>query len=134
MATRNGVGVPCKHVKRLDEAQLEVSASEVEFKMFPDKLAAHIEGKDAKDTAKKREAYLKDLAQAFKNEQEAQGKVWSDISHYDKGDGGTFVAYCPAGVLAVESVAESGQFYSTEIVPIDLTAGYILGKTWASCH
>lgn len=111
-----------------DEAQLETN-EKVEFKMFPMKLAEHVEGK------KEKEAYLKDLAQTFKNEQlEVTGKVWSDISHYDKGEGGMFVAYSRAGVMAVEAVSESGQFYSTELVPVDLTAGYIIGQTWASCH
>ncbi len=112
-----------------DEAQLETN-EKVEFKMFPMRLAAHLEG-----GKKEKEAYLKDLAQTFKNEQlEAEGKVWSDISHYDKGEGGVFVAYSRAGVMAVEAVSESGQFYSTELVPVDLTAGYIIGQTWASCH
>lgn len=112
MATRNGVGVPCKHVKLLDEAQLEVSASEVSFKRFA----------------------TKEEAQTFKDEELARGgKVWSDISEAGKG-GGYFVAYCEAGVLAVEAVALAGEFYSTELVPIDLTAGYIVGDSWARCH
>ena len=110
-----------------DEAQLEVKADQVEFKLFPMSLAEHVEDK--------KEDYLKDLAQAFKNEQlEKTGKVWSDISHYDKNGGGLFVSYCKAGALAVESVAESGKFYSTDVVPVDLTAGYIVGQSWASCH
>jgi len=95
-----------------DEAQLEVSASEVTFKRFA----------------------TKEEAQAFKDVQQAEfGKVWSDISHATKG-GGYFVAFCEAGVLAVKAVSLAGQFYSTELVPIDLTAGYILGNSWASCH
>lgn len=94
-----------------DEAQLEASRELFVFRTF-----------DSKEDA-----------QAFKDaELESTGKVWSDISH---GKGEKFyVAYCRAGELAVQSVSEAGQFYSTEIVPIDLTAGYIVNRTWAGCH
>lgn len=95
-----------------DEAQLEASASLFEFKRFA----------------------TKEEAQAFKDEQEATiGKVWSDISKASKGKG-VYVAYCEAGVLAVKAVSLAGKFYSTELVPIDLTAGYIVEKSWAGCH
>lgn len=95
-----------------DEAQLEVSASEVSFKRFA----------------------TKEEAQSFKDSELATtGKIWSDISHASKG-GGVFVAYCKAGVLAVTAVSLAGKFYSTDLVPVDLTAGYILGNSWASCH
>ena len=131
MATRNGVGVPCKHVKRLDEAQLEATASLFKFKAFS-YASIGFTGFDDKEAKKAADGKFKDMCQEYKNLMlETEGQVWSDISHNDKG---YYVAFCEAGVLAVEAVSESGAFYSTELVPIDLTAGYIVEKSWAGCH
>ena len=53
---------------------------------------------------------------------------WSDVGHIgDK----WYIGYCRAGELAVESVLEAGRYYKLNV---DLTAGYMLGKDWASCH
>ncbi|QDF15581.1 DNA polymerase [Pseudomonas phage vB_PaM_EPA1] len=116
-----------------DEAQLEVTAKSVSFKMFPWSLVGgKPEGEKEREAAEKE---LKALAQAYKDEQLATtGKVWSDIAHYSKGEGGVFVAYCRAGELATKAVGAAGEFYSTPLVPIELTAGYIVGRSWKDCH
>ena len=108
MAARYGAGMSCKHSEHLDEAQLEVSKKSVQFRRFE----------------------TKDEAQSFKNEQFNQfGQVWSDIK--DSPKGGVYVAYCKAGELAVEAVTQSGRDYG---MVIDLTAGYMIERSWAGCH
>lgn len=70
----------------------------------------------------------------FETEKEAKsfvsedGKVWSDVIHNDKG---YFRAYNRAGELAVKAVRLSGEYYKLNV---ELTAGYMIGTTWASCH
>lgn len=66
----------------------------------------------------------KEEAKAFKK----QHPTWSDIGHSDKG---YYVGWCRAGELAVEAVKESGEYYKLNI---ELTAGYMLGNNWATCH
>lgn len=56
------------------------------------------------------------------------GKVWSDPVHTDKG---WFRGYCRAGELATIAVREAGQYYKLNV---ELSAGYMLGTDWASCH
>lgn len=91
-----------------DEAQLETNKSSVVFKRFE----------------------TKEQAQAFKDEQwEKDGEIWSDIK--DSPKGGVYVAYCLGGHLAVESVNQSGRDYG---MVIDLTAGYMVERSWAGCH
>lgn len=143
MATRKGVGVSCKHSKRLDEAQLEATRSLFKFKTFTHENLGYVEYEDkkAKEAEEKR---CKGLIDAWKAEQlEKTGMIWSDISKIEKGGRGWYVAYCKAGQLAVESVSEAGAFYRTEPKPwemnirhdtIDLTAGYIVNSSWAGCH
>lgn len=63
-------------------------------------------------------------AKAFKDE----SKLWSDIIHNDKG---WFRAYNRSGELAVKAVQESGKYYKLNV---ELTAGYIIGTNWATCH
>lgn len=63
-------------------------------------------------------------AKAFKEE----GKLWSDVIHNDKG---WFRAYNRAGELAVKAVQESGKYYKLNV---ELTAGYMIGTNWATCH
>lgn len=62
---------------------------------------------------------------AFKSD---DGKVWSDPVHNDKG---WFRGYCRAGELATIAVREAGQHYKLNV---ELSAGYMLGTDWASCH
>ena len=90
-----------------DEAQLEVSKQSVKFKRFA----------------------TKEEAEAFKEDRMKTGEIWSDIK--DSPKGGVYVAYCRAGELAVEAVNESGRDYG---MVINLTAGYMLGNSWAMCH
>lgn len=91
-----------------DEAQLETNKGSVVFKRFE----------------------TKEQAQTFKDQQmEEHGKIWSDIK--DSPKGGVYVAYCLGGHLAVESVNQSGRDYG---MVIDLTAGYMVERSWAGCH
>lgn len=87
-----------------DEGQLEVRKQQVTWKMFQ-------EESDAKE---------------FKKAQ--QDLVWSDVGHSSKG---YYVGYCRAGELAVEAVNEAGKYYNLNV---DLTAGYMLGVDWSTCH
>jgi len=69
----------------------------------------------------------------FKTEEEAKAfkkdnPTWSDIGHSDKG---YYVGWCRAGELAVEAVNEAGKYYKLNV---ELTAGYMLGIDWSSCH
>jgi len=70
----------------------------------------------------------------FETEQEAkdyidpEGKTWSDVIHNDKG---WFRAYNRAGELATQAVKLAGQYYKLNV---ELTAGYMIGTNWATCH
>ncbi len=55
-------------------------------------------------------------------------KVWSDPVHNDRG---WFRGYCRAGELATIAVREAGEYYKLNV---QLSAGYMLGTNWASCH
>lgn len=88
-----------------DEAQLEVSKSLVQFKMFASE----------------------DAAKEFKRN---ETKVWSDIKYSDKLQK-WYVAYSLVGELAARSVKEAGEYYNLNV---DLTAGYVVGQSWADCH
>jgi len=57
-----------------------------------------------------------------------EGKLWSDPIHNDKG---WFRAYCRAGELAVQAVVYAGEFYKLNV---PLSAGYMIGTNWATCH
>lgn len=88
----------------MDEAQLEVAKSMVTWKMFK----------------------TEEEAKMFKAEQ--KDKVWSDVGHSAKG---YYVGYCRAGELATQAVTEAGKYYKLNV---ELTAGYMLGTNWATCH
>lgn len=62
---------------------------------------------------------------AFKSD---DGKVWSDPVHNDRG---WYRGYVRAGELATIAVEESGKFYNLNVT---LSAGYMLGTDWGSCH
>jgi DNA polymerase I-like protein with 3'-5' exonuclease and polymerase domains len=70
----------------------------------------------------------------FETEEEAknfvdpEGRKWSDVIHNDKG---WFRAYNRAGELAVQAVKMSGEYYKLNV---ELTAGYMIGTNWATCH
>lgn len=63
-------------------------------------------------------------AKAFKKDH----PTWSDVGHSAKG---YYVGYCHAGELATQAVTEAGKYYKLNV---ELTAGYMLGTTWANCH
>jgi hypothetical protein len=65
-----------------------------------------------------------EACKSFKEE----GKVWSDPVHNERG---WFRGYCRAGELATIAVREAGKFYKLNV---ELSAGYMLGTDWASCH
>lgn len=70
----------------------------------------------------------------FDSEKEAkefheEGKIWSDVGHAK--DGRFFRSWCRAGELAAESVKEAGHYYNLNV---ELTAGYVIGNSWANCH
>lgn len=91
----------------MDESQLEVSSSLVKFKLFE----------------------TEDEAKEWKSKTEAStGKRLSDVGHSKKG---YYVGYCRAGELAVEAVDLAGKYYNLNV---SLTAGYMLGSDWGSCH
>lgn len=101
-----------------DEAQSEVTKKSVEFKVF--KIdATNPDRKEAEKAAEK-------ACKAFKADQ--TDKVWSDIGHTDKM---YYVAYNRAGELATKAVTDSGLYYKLNV---ELTAGYMIGQNWASCH
>jgi hypothetical protein len=62
---------------------------------------------------------------AFKPE---DGREWSEPVHNERG---WFRGYCRAGELATLAVKQAGEYYKLNT---ELSAGYILGRTWAECH
>lgn len=110
-----------------DEAQLEVTKKSVEWKVFKFEGPAEVwdekEGKMVQSPAAKE---AERACKAWKAEQ--TDKVWSDVGHTDKM---YFVGYCRAGELATKAVREAGKYYKLKV---ELTAGYMLGTSWASCH
>lgn len=105
----------------LDEAQLEVTRSSVKWKVFK----IEYEGGDKEQREAEKKAAEK-AAKAFKAEQ--TDKVWSDVGHTDKA---YYVGYCRAGELATMAVKQAGEYYKLNV---ELTAGYMLGTNWATCH
>jgi hypothetical protein len=109
-----------------DEAQSEVTKSSVTFKLF--KFDGPYEVKNDKGEMELSESAkaAKKACAAFKAEQ--TDKVWSDIGHTDKC---FYVAYNRAGELATKAVTEAGKYYKLKV---ELTAGYMIGTNWATCH
>lgn len=105
-----------------DEAQLEVTRDLVEFKWFSkESLGWTSEDDDKACMAKVNE---------WKAEEEARtGKMWANVHESPKG--GWFTGYSRAGELASIAVKMAGEFYGLNV---ELTAGYDLGNSWASCH
>ena len=87
-----------------DEAQFELSRSLVKFKMF--------------DTEEEAKAWTPD-----------DGKIWSDVGHAP--DGRAFRAYSRVGELAAIAVNTAGKHFKLNV---ELTSGYILGRSWKDCH
>lgn len=69
----------------------------------------------------------------FKTEEEAkafksENVGWSDVGHSPKG---WYVGKTLAGQLAIEAVKKAGEYYKLNV---ELTAGYMLGSNWSTCH
>lgn len=105
-----------------DEAQLEVTRDLVEFKWFSKESLGWTSEDDDKDCLAK--------VNQWKAEEEARtGKIWANVHESPKG--GWFTAYSRAGELASLAVKKAGEYYGLNV---ELTAGYDLGNSWASCH
>lgn len=109
-----------------DEAQSEVSKKSVTFKVFKFEGPYEIADEKGKMELSPNAKAAEKAAKAFKAAQ--TDKVWSDIGHTDKM---FYVAYNRAGELATIAVNESGKYYNLNV---ELTAGYMIGTNWATCH
>jgi hypothetical protein len=109
-----------------DEAQCEVSKASVQFKMFKFDGPYEVLNEEGKMELSPEAKAAKKAAAAFKEAQ--TDKVWSDIGHTDKC---FYVAYNRAGELATKAVTDAGKYYKLKV---ELTAGYMLGTNWATCH
>jgi DNA polymerase I-like protein with 3'-5' exonuclease and polymerase domains len=112
-----------------DEAQLEVTRDLVEFKWFSKESLGWIQVDDEKEQERiDKECMAK--VNAWKAEEETRtGKIWANVHESPKG--GWFTGYSRAGELASIAVKKAGEFYGLNV---ELTAGYDLGNSWASCH
>ncbi|WNL63459.1 hypothetical protein [Citrobacter phage Tr1] len=112
-----------------DEAQLEVTRDLVQFKWFSKESLGWVEVDDPKEQEKiNKECEAK--ANAWKKEEEERtGKIWANVHESPKG--GWFTAYSLPGELASKAVIMAGEYYNLNV---QLTAGYDVGNSWASCH
>lgn len=112
-----------------DEAQLEVTRDLVEFKWFSKESLGWTQVDDEKEQEKiDKECIAK--VNTWKAEEEARtGKIWANVHESPKG--GWFTAYSRPGELASLAVKKAGEFYNLNV---ELTAGYDIGNSWASCH
>lgn len=112
-----------------DEAQLEVTRDLVEFKWFSKESLGWTQVDDEKEQEKiDKECVAK--VNGWKEEEEARtGKIWANVHESPKG--GWFTAYSRPGELASLAVKKAGEFYNLNV---ELTAGYDIGNSWASCH
>jgi DNA polymerase I-like protein with 3'-5' exonuclease and polymerase domains len=129
-------GVICaKRAMVLHEAKLKAEGLYVDFfredwksKSFCQQLIAYHDEAQLevkRDQVKWKKFEDEASCKAFKSE---DGRVWSDPVHTDKG---WFRGYCRAGELATISVREAGQYYKLNV---ELSAGYMLGSSWGTCH
>lgn len=97
----------CDLFELLDESQLETPKSLVKWRVFK----TEVEAKEAK-----------------KQLEESSGLMYSDVGHIgDK----WYVGYCRGGELAIKAVQMAGEYYKLNV---PLTAGYMLGNSWGTCH
>lgn len=106
-----------------DEAQCEMHKSLVKWKVYKVKEWTKKDEKGKEVDSDEVVAYKKEIA-AFK----AENPHWSEIGHTDKA---LYIGYCEAGRLIQEAVAETSAYYKLNV---NLSADYILGRTWAECH
>lgn len=112
-----------------DEAQLEVSRNLVEFKWFSKESLGWVKVDDEREQ-KKIDAECLAKANEWKHNKEKEtGQIWANVHESPKG--GWFTAYSRAGELASLAVIKAGEYYKLNV---QLTAGYDVGSSWASCH
>lgn len=112
-----------------DEAQLEVSRKLVEFKWFSKESLGWVKVDDEKEQ-KKIDAECLAKANEWKhNKEQETGQIWANVHESPKG--GWYTAYSRAGELASLAVIKAGEHYNLNV---QLTAGYDVGDSWASCH
>jgi DNA polymerase III epsilon subunit-like protein len=73
-------------------------------------------------------------AKSYKKEIESEGKfILSDIgkSFEEPNLNKYFVGWCKVGELMVKGLLAAGEYYN---LPIKLTSGYQIGKSWKDCH
>lgn len=112
-----------------DEAQLEVSRNLVEFKWFSPESLGWKKVDDPEEQKKIDKECLAKVEEWKHNKEKETGQIWANIHESPKG--GWFTAYSRAGELAVLAVTKAGEFYNLNV---QLTAGYDVGNSWASCH
>jgi len=116
------------HDKKLKDVGLSVDFfKEAMLSYAQQMIAYHDEAQMelTKDLVKFKMFASEDEANNFSEE----GKDWSDVGHAP--DGRSFRAYSIVGQLAADSVIEAGEYYD---LPIELTAGYQIGRNWGECH
>ena len=102
-----------------DESQLELSRCLIkDFKVFKFTKGDEESEKEAKQAAV-----------AYKTQMEQKTcRLFSDVGHMEDY---YYVGYARAGELATKAVTEAGKCFNLNI---DLTAGYMMGNSWGSCH
>lgn len=112
-----------------DEAQLEVSRNLVEFKWFSPESVGWKKVDDPDEQKKIDKECLAKVTEWKHNKEQETGQIWANIHESPKG--GWFTAYSRAGELASLAVIKAGEYYNLNV---QLTAGYDVGNSWASCH
>lgn len=113
----------------MDEAQIEVTKSLVEWKWFSKESLGWYKA-DTQEEQEKVDKDCKNKVEQWKKEKEQEtGKIWANVHESPKG--GWFTAYSRAGELTSISVLEAGRYYGLNI---DLSAEYDLGQSWRDCH
>lgn len=112
-----------------DEAQLEVSRKLVEFKWFSKESLGWVKVDDEKEQKKIDAECLAKVNEWKHNKEQETGQIWANVHESPKG--GWYTAYSRAGELASLAVIKAGEHYNLNV---QLTAGYDVGNSWASCH
>lgn len=112
-----------------DEAQLEVSRNLVQFKWFSKESLGWVKVDDEKEQKKIDAECLAKVNEWKHNKEQETGQIWANVHESPKG--GWYTAYSRAGELASLAVIKAGEHYNLNV---QLTAGYDVGDSWASCH
>ena len=100
-----------------DEAQIEITKDLVKTHLFP---VTEWEYKDAKPFSSTALALIKDFCKENPN--------WASYHQTEKG---YELSYSVVGDLALQAVAQAGQYYKLNV---PLTAEYAIGKNWSQTH